>query len=98
MKRSIYILLSAWLLSGCGDTPSDQQPSDAADQPEDAEVEESALVQVPRNRTLIMDCAESGHVRRADQRLQYLQPLSTGIHLAHWVQFRFRAAVLLQCL
>ena len=60
MKRSICTLLSAWLLSGCGDTPSDQEPSDAADQPEDAEVEESALIQVPRNRTLIMDCAESG--------------------------------------
>ena len=30
MKRSICTLLSAWLLSGCGDTPSDQQPSDAA--------------------------------------------------------------------
>ena len=60
MKRSICTLLSAWLLSGCGDTPSDQQPSDAAGQREDAEVEESALIQVPRNRTLIMDCAESG--------------------------------------
>ena len=60
MKRCICTLLSAWLLSGCGDTPSDQQPSDAADQPEDTEVEESALIQVPRNRTLIMDCAESG--------------------------------------
>ena len=60
MKRCICTLLSAWLLSGCGDTPSDQQPSDATDQPEDTEVEESALIQVPRNRTLIMDCAESG--------------------------------------
>ena len=53
MKRSICTLLSAWLLSGCGDGPSGQQPSDA-------ELEESALIQVPRNRTLIMDCAESG--------------------------------------
>ena len=87
MKRCICTLLSAWLLSGCGDTPSDQQPSDAADQRED--VEESALIQVPRNRTLIMDCAESGTCAGADQRLQYLQSLSARIHLAHWVQFRF---------
>ena len=58
MKRSICTLLSAWLLSGCGDSPSDQAPSDAAGQREDAE--DSAFIQVPRNRTLIMDCAASG--------------------------------------
>ncbi len=54
MKRSICTLLSAWLLSGCGDSPSDQATSQRTD------AAESALIQVPRNRTLIMDCAESG--------------------------------------
>ena len=89
MKRSICTLLSAWLLSGCADSPSDQQPSDAADQPEDAEVEESALIEVPRNRTLIMDCAESGTCAGQIKDYKHLQPLSAGIHLAHRVQFRF---------
>ena len=56
MKRSICALLSAWLLSGCGDSPSDQ-PAESASQP--TEAEQSEFREVPRNRTLIMDCADN---------------------------------------
>ena len=48
MKRRFCALLSILFFAGCGESPSDQG------------LPGTAIRQVPRNRTLIMDCASVG--------------------------------------
>ena len=56
------------------------------------------LQQVPRNRTLIVDCAENNTCGGQNPRLQYLQPLCAGRDLADRLSVPLRTALLLQWL
>ena len=66
MKRSFCMLFGIWLFGGCTEGPSDQSQPEVEMRP------------VPRNRTLIMDCAESSTCTGQIQDYNTFNPYSPG--------------------